>query len=299
MDDHFEKNALSYGEEGAAWLKNIPALIEEHEQQWSVEVLAPFPLSYNYVAPVTRADGTQAVLKIGYPTDREFKSEIAALKVFNGEGIAQLLEADEEKSVILIERITPGNALSSLDDDNDATKIIARVMRQLHKPLPANHKFITIEDWASAIPQYKKWYTAEQSPLPMSLVTKAEQLFERLIATSAPAMLVHGDLHHDNILDSGERGWVAIDPKGIAAEPAYEVAAMIRNPYEKLKEVTDLAPLLRQRIITLSQELNFDPQRILDWCFAQTMLSAVWSVGEVKGPEHALRVAQTLDILVL
>lgn len=299
MDDHFEKNALSWGEGGAAWLKSIPKVIKKYESRWSIKVLPPYTLSFNYVAPVQRADGSMAVLKMIYPGDLEFKSEIKALEYFKGNGIVKLLEVDEKDAIILLEHIAPGKPLSSLDNDDQATKIIAKVIKKLQEKSSTANNFVSINDWVSEIPKYKQGFLGEQAPLPTLLVNKAEILFKQLIATSAKPILVHGDLHHDNILQSNKSGWLAIDPKGVSAEPAYEVAAMIRNPYEKLKDIPDLAPLLRRRITILSEELEIDPQRILDWCFAQTMLSAVWSVGGVKGPEHALRVAETLDTLAL
>jgi streptomycin 6-kinase len=69
---------------------------------------------------------------------------------------------------------------------------------------------------------------------------------------------------------------------------------MIRNPHQKLASIEDLAPLLRNRIDILSQELEIDNNRLLGWCIAQSVLSAVWNIESHKGPEHALRVANTL-----
>lgn len=293
MDDHFEANALSWGDGGKEWLESIPSLIKEHEEKWSIQVLPPFNLSYNYVAPVRRADGSDAVLKIGFPDDKEFKTEIEALKIFEGHGCEQLLETNPEKSAILIERVKPGKPLSELENDDEATKAIVQVMRELHKPLPDDHSFITVSEWTSAIPTYIQTY-GDNGPMPLWLVQKAQNLFLELIETSAPAVLVHGDLHHDNVLSSARDEWLAIDPKGIAAEPLYEVAAMIRNPYEKLKDITNLEPLLMKRVLLLSEALQADPSRIHKWCIAQTVLSAVWNVETTKGSGHSGRVAEVL-----
>jgi streptomycin 6-kinase len=294
MSSLFEENALSWGPGGAEWLSNIPDIITEYEQRWSVKVQAPCSLNYNYVALAERADGTLAVLKIGFPKDREFQTEINALEVFDGKGINRLLEADREKAVILIERVVPGEPLSALIDDDEATRLIVSAMKKLHRPLPENHNFITPLEWSNAIPELREKCKGSTEPLPAYLVDAAETLFEELIASSADPVLVHGDLHHDNILHSYTKGWVVIDPKGVAAEPAYEVAAMIRNPYEKLKSISNLQPLLDRRLTILADELGIDRPRLHQWCLAQTVLSAVWSVGGPEGPEHAIRVAETL-----
>jgi streptomycin 6-kinase len=297
MTDEFVQHALSNGEEGAQWLKKIPEIITKYEKKWAVRVAPPFKLSYNYVAPAIRKDGSPAVIKIGFPKDREFQSEIDALAVFDGQANEKLLESDKESAVILIERVIPGISLSSLDDDEEATRILASLMKKLWKPLPPNNNFITLSEWSQAIPQYKEKYKGQDGHLSSYLVDKAENLFKELIATSAEPMLVHGDLHHDNVLSSDRNGWLTIDPKGVAAEPAYETAAMIRNPYEKMKNRADLQNIISKRIRILSEELQLDAQRIHQWCLAQTVLSAVWNYQGVKGSDHAITIAEALDSL--
>lgn len=296
MTNHFIENALSNGPAGKQWLEAIPSLLSLYAAKWSLEILPPFDLNYNYVAPVLRKNGIPAVIKIGFPQDPEFQTEIRALTIFNGEGMAQLLEVDAENSIILIEQVNPGQPLSTLQDDDQATKILAQVMQKLWKPLPPNHGFITLEEWSSAIPELRKQFQGTTGPIPTYLIDTAEQVFPKLINSADTLVLVHGDLHHDNVLASDRVGWLAIDPKGIAAEPAYEVAAMIRNPYEKLKDMSnhELESLLRRRIQILSAELKLNPTRIYQWCLVQTILSAVWNVGTSKGPEHATRVAEVL-----
>ena len=298
MSKQFRENALAWGVDGENWLASIPSLITLYEKKWNIEVLPPFSLSYNYVAPAQRADGTRVVLKIGFPKDPEVQSEIRALTHFNGNGCVEILESDSENSVFLLNAVEPGIPLSALEDDDQATKIIAQTMKRLHQPLPKDHDFISVGAWATALDRYKQRFTT-RGPLPDKLIDQAKELFHYLIESSAAEVLVHGDLHHDNILTSAKHGWVAIDPKGIAAEPAYEVAAMIRNPYEKLKSVVDLKPILIRRIKILSQELNMQPERIQKWCIAQTVLSAIWNIESAKGAEHALRIAQTLVSLAV
>jgi streptomycin 6-kinase len=297
MNDEFVKNAEANGEEGREWLNKIPDIIKQTEERWSLKVLPPFKLNYNYVAPVQRADGSKAVLKIGFPKDKEFKIEIEALEVFNGEGIERLLEVDRENWAILIEQVTPGVPLSEMGDDEEATKILASVMKKLWKPLPEKNNFITISEWMKAIPEYMDRHRNSTGPLPINLVEKAQRLFEELIATSEKPVLVHGDLHHDNVLSSDRDDWLAIDPKGIAAERAYETAAMTRNPYETMKDVKNLKEVLTNRIMILSKELDLDPQRVLKWGLAQTVLSAVWNVESAKGPDHAIKIAEVLDTI--
>lgn len=297
MADEFKQHAFDKGEVGKHWLEQIPRIIKSSEQKWDIKVLPPFKLTWNYVAPVKRKDGSDAVLKIGYPKDQEFRSEIAALELFHGQGIEQLLEEDPENAAILIEQIKPGVPLSELEDDEEATRILIRVMKKLWKPVPPDYSFTftPVLEWAKDLFQVQEWYKGTTGPLPAHITLKAQEYFKELASTQDTPVLVHGDLHHDNVLSSHRDGWIAIDPKGILAEPCYEVAAMIRNPYEKLKNIPNLEPLLEKRIQILSEELGFDRKRIQKWCIAQSVLSAVWSMEGVKGWEHGIRVAEALD----
>lgn len=295
MNDEFMKHILDRGEKGKLWLKRIPAIIAEYEEKWSIKVSEPFNLTWNYVAPATAADGTKVVIKIGFPDDREFKAGIDALSVFNAEGIEKLIETDRENAVILTEQVIPGIPLSTLVDDEKATRILATVMKKLWKALPEKHNFITIPEWSKAITKFKEKYKTT-SNLPLYLVDKAEYLFEELIANSAKQMLVHGDLHQNNVLSSNRDEWLAIDPKGVAAEPAYETGTMIRDPFKRMKNNPDMKKIITQRIHTLSDELGFNPQRIHKWAFAQTVLSAVWSAEDKdKRWKYTISIAEALN----
>ena len=291
MRNRFKEHALnSYGQEGLVWVTRIPQIIAATKQHWNLTVSPPFELSYNYVAPVTRADGQEVVLKIGFPKDPEFQTEITALKVFNGDGITRLLEEDTENTAILIERVVPGTSLSTMKDDEERTRILAKAMRHLWKILPPDHHFPTVGDWANGLTGYKN--------IPYALVAKAEELFRELISTSGSAQLLHGDLHHDNVLRSGQDGWTIIDPKGVAAEPEYETAAMMRNPHRDIFSRPDLEALLARRAEILAQELGFDKQRLLKWAFAQTVLSGVWHEQEGKSSSDEIKIAEVLGRLL-
>ena len=110
-------------EQGAAWLKRLPGIIDDFATRWGIIVGPPFePLSYNYVAPAVRSDGSDVVLKLGVPESTD-NGELEALRLYDGRGIVRLLESDPEQSVMLLERLKPGTMLSSLSDDRQATSI--------------------------------------------------------------------------------------------------------------------------------------------------------------------------------
>ena len=156
----------TFGEDGKAFLKALPESIAEASAQWDLTEVQPSPiLSYNFVAFAKRrgevfsphdtithqtkgqgdpAPTNDVVLKMGVP-NREFKSEMAALRLFNGEGACRLLECNEEKYWMLLERLNPGVMLATVEDDEEATRIAADVMKKIWKPmsdvtLPKGHR---------------------------------------------------------------------------------------------------------------------------------------------------------------
>jgi streptomycin 6-kinase len=285
-----------YGTAGAEWLKRLPVLIAECEQRWSLTIGTPFePLSYNYVAPAIRADGTDVVLKVGFP-NQELLTEIEALRIFDGRGIVRLLDSDRDRGVMLLERLKPGTPLSSLMDDQLATSIAAQVMRQLWQPVPPGHSFPTVEKWAAGLKRLRHRFDSGTGPLPAHLVDEAERLFEELIGSMDEAALLHGDLHHDNILAAERQPWLALDPKGLVGEPAYEVGAFLRNYLPQDLNAPQAGRILRRRIDQFAEELGFDRQRLGAWGLAQAVLSAWWSIEDHGyGWEQAMACAELLS----
>jgi streptomycin 6-kinase len=295
IPEAFVRHTLSWtGPAGADWLARLPAIIAECAEAWSLTIGPPFPLSYNYVVAATRADGSPAVLKIGYP-HAELFTEVEALRCFDGRGIAGLLEVDRERSAFLIERLEPGAPLTSVEDVEQATRIAARVMRSLWCAPPAEHEFPTVAGWGRGFARLRARFDGGTGPLPSGLVERAESLFADLLASSDTPMLLHGDLHHHNILSAGRAPWLAIDPKGLVGEPAYETGALLRNPWLRLLDMPDPVRLLARRIAILSEELGFDRRRVRDWAFAQAILSAWWSIEDHgSGWEFAAGCAEAL-----
>jgi len=277
LPENFRRNIRNAFPEGAAWLESLPALIADCERRWRVRVAdTPFDLSYNFVAPAVTENGIDAVVKIGVPC-AELRNEIAALGLYAGGAAVELLDADARRGMLLLERARPGSKLSEVDDDEQATVIAARTARELWRQLPPAHAFPGPADWALGLRRLRQRFDGGTGPFDPRLVGAAESLFGELLGSSQAPMLVHGDLHHFNILSSTRRQWLAIDPKGLAAEPAYEVGALLRNPGPG--RYLDPA-VQRGRVAVLADQLGFDPRRIAGWDAAQAVLSAWWTYEE-------------------
>ena len=300
VSDQFARRIVgTFGEAGIEWLSCLPSLVAECAQRWSLTVMPPFePLSYNFVAPAIRADGTDMVLKLGVPNP-ELLTEIAALRIFDGHGIVQLLDSDLDRGALLVERLKPGTPLVDLADDEAATSIAAQVMRQLWKPVPAEHPFPTVAKWAQGLQRLRKRFDGGTGPFPSYWIERAEGLFAELLGSMAEPVLLHGDLHHENILAAERQPWLALDPKGVVGEPAYEVGAFLRNPLPRILHEPQPGRMLARRVAQLAEELDFNPARLVGWGVAQAVLSAWWDFDDSGDRwEESLAFAELLAALL-
>jgi streptomycin 6-kinase len=284
-----------YGTEGSEWLQRLPVLIAECERRWSIAVMAPLDcLTFNYVAPAVGVDGRELMLKLGV-VNPELLTEIEALRLFDGRGSVQLLAADPDQGALLLERLRPGTPLSTLTDDEQATSIAASLMRQLWRSVPAGHPFPSVARWAAGLSRLRARFGGTTGPLPRTLVEQAESLFGDLLTSMDEPVLLHGDLHHGNILAAGRQPWLAVDPKGVVGELAYEVGALLRNPCPRLLDLPGPGQILARRVDQLAEELELDRARIVGWGVAQAVLSAWWCLEDgCMGWEYAIRCADLL-----
>lgn len=267
-----------FGEQGAAWLVELPDLLATYAREWDVDLLPPFAgLSFHYVAPVVRADGSPAVLKVGVP-EEEGRTGIAFLRLCNGEGAVRLLEADDERCALLMERAFPGIPLTRIEDDDEATGIAAEVMRVLWHPVPVTHSFITLARRLQALAQVREMAGGGAGPLQEGLLSRAEGLAVELLASAPYERVLHGDLHHDNIVTAERAPWLAIDPKGIVGDPGFETGALMNNPYGRMETWTAPARQFVRRADILAERLRYPRERILAWSYTQAVLSASWEV---------------------
>ena len=281
IPDHFIQHVLTMnGEEGQEQLDRLPAILTRCEQRWGLTMYPPFAhLSFNYVAPATRSDGTVVLVKVCTFSD-EFLPQWEALRFFNGHGMVQLLGFDEADEVLILEYLQPGTLLSTVEDDQKATSIIANVMRQLRCPIMGEHTFPTVKKWGKGFERLRNYYKGGSGPFPPRLLEEAERLFAELSASSAESVLLHGDLHHENILAAQRQPWLAIDPKGLVGEAAYETGALLRNELTRVFEAAQPRGVMERRVDQLADELGFERARIRGWGLAQAVLSVWWGIED-------------------
>jgi streptomycin 6-kinase len=127
-------------------------------------------------------------------------------------------------------------------------------------PAPPIHAIPTIVEWASGLSTLRRRFDGGTGPLPVTLVDRAEALFAELIGSQGAGVILHGDLHHDNILSAEREPWLAIDSKGVIGEAEYEPGAFLRN---RLLSQPDPAKTLARRVNHFAERLGFDRQRMI------------------------------------
>jgi streptomycin 6-kinase len=283
-----------HGGAGREWLDHLPALIASIEEQWRIRVDEPFrTLTYHYVAPATQEDGTEAILKLAVPGDH-IEREAACLRRYDGRGASYIFEHDLALGAMLLERVRPGTDIKQLDE-SEAIEAVVTVMRQLHRTTAPDTLIPTVADWWKGFQRLREQFSGTTGPLPDKLVDEAESLYAELAGSMDQAVLLHGDLHHENILAGDRLPWIAIDPQGVVGEPVYEVGAFLRNPMPDLLSWSGLDKILERRVAAFSELLSIDKQRIAGWGFSQAVLSGIWSLEDhASGWEGALEVAKVL-----
>ena len=245
-------------------------------------------------------DYQQAVLKVVKdPGDEWHSGEV--LEAFSGNGLARVYE--HSPGAVLVERLIPGNSLADLSlngRDEEATDILADVMLRMsasgrkspNVPVTLEH-CPTVRDWARG---FETYIATGDDQIPIDLVAKGQRVFLALCGSQRRPVLLHGDLQHYNVLFDANRGWLAIDPKGVIGEIEYEVGAVLRNPFEQ-PDLFLSRPTIERRLKQLTARMGLDYERALAWGFAQAVLSAIWEIEDgfaVDATNPALRLAEVI-----
>jgi streptomycin 6-kinase len=231
--------------------------------------------------------GEKAMLKIA--VEAEEKRGGLLMSWWDGDGAARVLR--HEGDALLLERATGPRSLEAMARDgrgDEASRILCAVAARLHAPRGAPPpELVPLEEWFREL-----WPAAATQG---GILRRAAETARALLDTPQEVAVLHGDLHHGNVLDFGPRGWLAIDPKRLVGERGFDFANVLRNPEAHLALAPDrlaLAPgrLARQASV-IAKAAQLDRRRLLQWALAFTGLSAAWIIGDGDDPVLDLAVA--------
>ena len=220
---------------------------------------------------------TAVVLKVLKQRDEEWRSG-EVLAAFGDGGAVRVYE--HIPGAVLLERLTPATSLVSVaaHDDDQATGILADVVARLDTGVCIDG-LATVREWGVA---FDRFLNSGCDAISSGVVIRARDRYEALCRSQSRVRLLHGDLHHENVVYDDSRGWVAIDPKGVVGESEYEVGAALRNP--RHLEPGLLEARMARRIDIFAARLGLDRDRIAAWASAQAVLSAIWDIEDARTP---------------
>ena len=274
----------SVGDEdaGPAWLASLPGLVERATLRWDLVVGEPFESGMAaWTAPATTGEGADVVLKLSFPHP-EARDEASALAAWNGSGAVELLEAHAEDQALLLRRLRPGTSLrdAALPVENHLA-IGAELARSMAAAqVPSGEPFRDLVQVASDLAVVTEARIARLVPkapysVDVDLCRHAVDLFRTLPASAGRCGLAHGDLNPGNIL-RGADGWVAIDPKPVHGDLAWDpwpLLTQVGDWVDGVASPEDLAA--RTRLVAETTEL--DAARIASWCTARSIASGLWA----------------------
>jgi len=228
-----------------------------------------------------RQGGRAAFLKVALHPEE--KRGGAVMAWYAGGGAAQVLAHDHE--AVLLERLNGPRSLTAMargGQDEAACRILCETAARLHAPRPGPPPAVAIplERWFAAL-----WPRAEADG---GVFARAAATARELLASQGPPVVLHGDIHHGNVLDGGpSRGWRAIDPKGVLGDRGYDYANQLCNP--------DAETAIRQldaRLAITVEMSGLPRERVLAWLVAYLGLSAAWTLSDGGDPWQALAILE-------
>ncbi|MCO5730675.1 aminoglycoside phosphotransferase family protein [Rhizobium sp. SSA_523] len=269
-----------------------PLLIRDRLTAWQLK--APRLLADTYTSRlyrVGRADGTGAILKLLKPEGQHERAGFVYLAWRDGSGAVRLLAQDADACLLEDAGATSLADLHAREGDRGATPILSALLPLLHAPsrqsppadlVPLERHFRSLFMLAGTDGPHREmalWATEEARDL---------------LASEARRIPLHGDLHHDNVLQGADRRWRAIDPQGLIGDPAYEVANLFGNPSGPHlfapERVTALAQAFAPAVGSCS------PARILRYGGVHAMLSVAWSLERPDDADAVTNIRERLAV---
>ncbi len=290
LNASFIKNIhATYGQAGKTWLSNLSDHLERLSLQWNFQLIQLVEdISYNFVAVVKLPSGL-AILKTA-PAAARLIAEAEWLNAHK-KSVPIIFHTDKENNAYLMEKLEPGTSLKYLvkeGNDEKATRIISQVILDLQSSDTVHQtNYQHISEHASS-------FAFLRDHIDKNIIDRAESIFNDLCVDRSNDIVLHGDLHHDNILQS-DTSWRVIDPHGYIGDPCAEVGPMIFNPLDSFPKNLSMQNIIETRINILTEMLPFDLERIKAWAFCLSLRSAAWDVEGFSRPNyHTIEIAKIL-----
>ena len=279
------------GDDWAAWVDRLPALVRDLLDEWDLTVDGALMNGFcSLVVPVLTADGERSVLKLHTDADAdESDFEHLALQHWHGNGTVLLLRADPRRRAMLLERLHPRD-LTTIGD-REACEVVGGLYGRIHVPALPQLRTITsyVERWTADLEALPR-----DAPIPRRLREQCVSLVRDLVADPASVgVIIHGDLHHHNVLAADREPWLVIDPKPMSGDPHYEPAPMLWNRWDDIV-AGNARQNLQRRFHTLVDVAGLDEDRARDWVVVRMVHNMSWAVIDGDPDQDYLTMCVTI-----
>jgi streptomycin 6-kinase len=276
-------------ESGDDWIDALPGLIRDLLAEWELEPIGRSSSGVCAVAVPVRLLGTgrdlvgvsgDGVLKLTWPHP-ESATEHLALQTWDGDGAVRLVRADPARFALLLERLHTRD-LSRVEID-DACVVIGGLLARLDRP--AHPRVPTLAAYAR---RQADELRAAPAVLPRRYLDQAASLATELVERpTADDRLLHTDLHYTNVLGAYRAPWLAIDPKPMSGDPAFEVAPVLWNRADELGTGSQIRWSLRRRLEIVCERAGLDEGRARAWTIVREADNALDAAGQLTGDDAA------------
>lgn len=258
-------------------------LCEQYQNQWQLGEIRLLTKTLTSNLYLTDSPNGKSVLKIFTEIGQEDeKGSLVFYRCFNAYPCVKVFQAD--KNAVLMEALTTPNlySFSARNQEQRASEVFVQLIREIQdaKVDPA------LEDFSKLFSILKDGQSHSMD--------RAKYWAHGLLKTQERELVLHGDLHHENILKNSEGEFVCFDPKGYRGDPAYELATTLKNPWD-YPAISHNLEILKQRIDYFSRELSLSKERIFKFFYIYLCLSILWADEDEASSSHQSKLLEKID----
>ncbi|MFL6080670.1 MAG: aminoglycoside phosphotransferase family protein [Ornithinibacter sp.] len=271
------------GPTGAEWLATVPRLVAEGLQRWGLAVDGAARTGYTAIVVPVRRGVQRLVLKVTWPHP-EAVHEALALRTWAGEGAVRLVAALPSDGLLLLERLDADADLTGLWVD-EACEVVGELLGRLQVPAPP--QFLRLGPYLA--PHLERM--ARRPGVPRRVTQRTVGLARELLADDGPQLLLHTDLHYENVLRRRDGAYVAIDPKPLAGHPGFDVFPVLHNRVDELGTGAAMRWSVRHRLTLVAEAAGIDLEEARIWSLLRAGIEVSWTSVEESPERLSLTIA--------
>jgi streptomycin 6-kinase len=277
------------GPTGADWVATVPRLIEEGLARWGLTVDGGPRTGWTAVVVPVRRGVQRLALKVSWPHP-EGALEPLALRTWAGDGAVRLVAALPSDGLLLLERLDAEDDLTAVWAD-EACDVIGELLGRLHVPAPPQLPRLG----TYLRPHLERM--AQRPAVPRRITQRTAGLARDLLSDDVPEVLLHTDLHFENVLRRGDGAWVAIDPKPVAGHPGFDVLPALSNRVDEMGAGTAFRWSVRHRLSLVADAAGIDVEEARAWSLLRAGVEVSWAseLGDTEALSTSIALTKALD----